>query len=838
MPDNNKVPDEGTEAAGPTPATRERDVRKGFFHGIVKRAGRWLRLVSGAPILPQDEVVEEFEGGPYAPAFLMHFFAERFRVEVRKVNQKALKRNQGSLISDGPVVLPTPISSEVIRFSTASEQYVVRIKGNNGWLASFKEIGLLIGNSKKMSKRLVELVRLSCMWLYRDAKNALSVEVIDHKALGFPDSYVDGATAISKGLAIKCVKSNTSASRTWRARHIWAIRSGKTAVVQIRMICELGLIKGNAVIVSKSMMNGFDVRTFEPNIKTEVRSSGWQWLTIEPTYGAIPVKSDDQTHAIYRRVSGLYDSASLLDTLQKSLEQFFQDLKDGKRSEWMEKLADNADELLHEEAEEKHGRDRGMVQLIQEAVAKLNRLGVPLLASQTLLYMSARGLKLSLLGDEEVFEERFKRGQLGEVWRDKDRHWFPVPWAYAAHVYTKEVLEIFGYKMPKANNGFYHEATHSFVVPGKFFEANLKNHGGPDLDDTVKVHIRRVRRKNGRIQTMAIIMRNPNDFGEWSMISIGKDVGPVFHNYDEEPPLVDLEELTQLVPQFTKLEKSLRIGTLPARKNPPKLGPEFSLSDEARIRLAAMGFPPGVGGTVIPKMIWNALLDQPIMDLVDLNENIIDVLQQGQGSTADTEAISNWVADVFLDLGKQMGFELDPFWFYTRMPSPIVEDQGWKPREVSDSSWVTLHRERESMARKYISEMMTWLNQQIVMPDVLANIDFTNQEYATGAAKLHEVRSKYRSVVKAQSTDAWVRWFSAKLADTDEKKGEEYTDRLILLLAQRSIVAKKTNPRYNYDQWLYSFSTKSEQHPIDWYVRALKRVQNGTYNWFRSTNQP
>jgi len=833
---NNKEPDKGTEAAGPTPATRERDVRQGFFHGIVKRAGRWLRLVSGAPILNQDEVVEEFEGGPYVPAFLMHFFADRFRVEVRKINEKVFYTPNSKIKSDGPVVLPTPMLSEVIRFSTASEQYVVHIKGNNGWLASFKEIGLLIGNSKKMSKRLVELVRLSCMWLYRDAENALTVEVIDHKALGYPDSYVDGATAISKGLAIKCVKSNTSASRSWRARHIWAIRSGKTAVVQIRMMCELGLIKGNAVIVSKAMMNGFDIRTFEPNIKTEVRTSGWQWLTIEPTYGAIPVKSDDQTHAIYRRVKGLYDSTTLLDTLQKTLEKFFQDLKEGKRSEWMEKLADNADELLHEDDDDKFSKDRGMVQLIQETVAKLNRLGVPLLASQTLLYLSVGGLLRSVLGDAEEFRKKFKCGQVGEVWRDKDRHWFPVPWAYAAHVYTKEVLEIFGYKMPMGNHGFYHEATHSFVVPGKFFKANLENHGGPDLDDTVKVHIRRVRRKNGRIQTMAIIMRNPNDFGEWSMISI-KDVGPVFHDYDKEPPLVDMEELTKSVPQFTKLKKSLKIGTLPARKNPPELGPEFSLSDEARIRLAAMGFPPGVGGTVIPKMIWNGLLDQPIMDLVDLNENIIDVLRQGQGSTADTDAIKQWVADVFLDLGQQLGFELDPFWFYTRMPKPIIEEQNWKPAEKSDSSWLTLHRERESMTRKYLKEMTDWLNSQIVMPDVLADIDFTNQEYTEGVAKLNEVRSRYQLMVKLQGTHHWVNWFSAQLASTDEKKGEEYTDRLILLLAQRSIVMKKTNSKINFDQWLYSFSTKSDQHPVDWYVRALKRVNDGTYNWLRS-NQP
>ena len=141
------------------------------------------------------------------------------------------------------------------------------------------------------------------------------------------------------------------------------------------------------------------------------------------------------------------------------------------------------------------------------------------------------------------------------------------------------------------------------------------------------------------------------------------------------------------------------------------------------------------------------------------------------------------------------------------------------------------------MTRKYLKEMTEWLNSQIVMPDVLADINFTNQEYTEGVAKLNEVRSHYRRIVKEQSSEAWVNWFSTKLASTDEKKGEEYTDRLILLLAQRSIVMKKTNSKANFDQWLYSFSTKSNQHPIDWYVRALKRVNNGTYNWFRS-NQP
>lgn len=786
-----------------------------YFHGIVLFAGKWFRLLTNVKHTPGTSVKESFEGGPYKPAFLDHFFAGGYRVEVRKIHGRKFDG-----IKSAPASITRKLDSgEVLRFSNASDQYTIRIKGSNGWLSAFNEVGLLISNSKKMPKRLTELVRLSCMWLFRSEGNALKMEVIDHVALGMPDEYVDGATAISRGVAIQCVKSNTSASRSWKARMIWRIISGELTVVQIRMICKEGLLKGNALILPKRMMNGFDLRTFAPNIKPEVRSTGWQWLTLEPSYGAIPVKSDDLTHAIYRNVKGLYDDDTLLSCLEESLKQFKADLMDGKRSEWMEKLADNADEILHEDAEEKFTKDRGLVARIQLAVAQLSKLGVPLNASQTLMYLSVGGLRNQLLGDKAS----------GMVWTDKTRHWFPVPWAYAAHIYTKEVLEVFGFEMPNHARGFFHKETHSFVVPGAFFKKNFSNHGGPDLDDTVKVHIRRILLSNGRTQMMGFILRNPNDFGEWSMIPIDR-IGPVFHKYGQQPPLVDLQELNTNVPQFSKLRRQLNIGSLPAIITPRQRGDVFSLEDEETVRLASQMFPAGVGGTVIPKMIWYAQFGTYITDLVASNEDIIDVLQQGQAGSDDVTLIKNWVDKTFVKMGEQLNFTMSPFWYYTRLPVAIKEEMGWStPDDIDSCSWVRLHRTREYLVRQYLKEMTDWLNTNVVMPEVLTNITWTSEEIQKAPGELDSLIKAYK--LSRGSSESWAETFVSMLKESDEKFGEERTDRKVLRLAHQAIVRKGLLPSANHDQWLYSFTAKDEVLPYTYYVRALKRLQNGTYNW-------
>ena len=389
------------------------------FHGIVRRAGKWLRLLTDAPLLEGDQVLEEFNSGPYKPAFLDHFFSGRYRVEVRK--HKSRRKYAGSKHAPG-VTSEELFSSEVIRWSTASEQYMVRVKGNRGWLSCFKEIGLIIQNSKKMSKRLTEIVRTTCAWLYVE-DGSINVEVIDYRGR---TTDVDGISAISRSLARRCIMSNTDASRRWKARQLWKIHSGQMSMVVFRMLTPEGLIKGNALVLPRRMMREYDVRTVKENIKSEIRTNGWQWVTIEPTYGAIPIKSDDLTHAIYHKVNGLYDSETLLASLSGMLSSFFADLMAGKRSDWLTRLVD-AEHVIHEDDEDRFSAGRGMVRILQEKIAELHKLGVSLNASQTLMFLSVNGLRKQLLTDKTTEDESGNRRKM-HSWEDKTRHWFPVPW--------------------------------------------------------------------------------------------------------------------------------------------------------------------------------------------------------------------------------------------------------------------------------------------------------------------------------------------------------------------------------------------------------------------------
>jgi hypothetical protein len=441
------------------------------------------------------------------------------------------------------------------------------------------------------------------------------------------------------------------------------------------------------------------------------------------------------------------------------------------------------------------------------------------------MFMGVNGLSRQLL-DRSLFSNT----GIGEVWRKKSRHWFPVPWAYAAHIYTQEVLSLFGFDMPGGDAGFYHEATHSFVVPGYFFQKNMVNHGGPDLDDTIKVHIRMVAYPDGAIRKMAFILRNPNDFGEWSMIPVEED-GPVFHTYGEIPT-VSMEQLVSKVPQFSDLRAKLTIGVLPCIANKATLGTQFSLADEERFRNAVESFPAGVGGTVIPKMIWYAVRQRELRTLVASNEDIIDALQQGQAGTADIELIQEWISNVFAHLGKHTGMQLDAFWFHTRLPGALKKS-GWTPAPLQDSTWIRLHREREAVAGRALDQMAGWLNSQIVMPDAMASLNFSENELLQGEQEVRALLGAKRQVAAMNAGESFASIMVAKLNAGDAANGEEAVDRKILRMAVASIRLKKADRRSNYDQWLYQFDPRLDSQPVDWLVRALTRTQDGTYNWHR-----
>jgi hypothetical protein len=51
------------------------------------------------------------------------------------------------------------------------------------------------------------------------------------------------------------------------------------------------------------------------------------------------------------------------------------------------------------------------------------------------------------------------------------------------------------------------------------------------------------------------------------------------------------------------------------------------------------------------------------------------------------------------------------------------------------------------------------------------------------------------------------------------------TNRIVLMLAYQSYIAKRQYPNQSHDQWLFTFSDKTDGQIVDWYIRALESVQ-------------
>jgi hypothetical protein len=789
-------------------------------------------VVSVVAAAPNEQVLDEFDNGPYQYSLLSHFFPGMFRVEVRKVNERKRK----GIESAPPLERSVPLEDhEALRFSNASDQFRVLIYGYNGWLTAFKSVGFVIRNSKKMAKRLAEVVRATSMWTFRAADNPLKIEVIDHVALGLRDSDIDGISAISKSLAIECVMNNTQAGPEWQQRMIRKIRNGQMAVMSLRIITPEGLIKGNTFIVlNDQLMKGFDVRTFGPNIKGELASNGWFWVTLDPTYGVNPTKSDDMSMAIFQEVEGLVDRPTLMASLKGYLAATFEKLKNGELTREMQALANGDNNILHDEQERKFVKGRGRAGRIQLAVAEMSAAGISLTASQTLMYLVVNGLRNQFFSTKKVWDRDLQQEVLkwpvGHTWRDKDRHWFPVPYAFTTHIMTREALQAFGFKMPQHQNAFVHAATHTFVVSGDYFALHYANHGGFDLDDSIKVHVRRVRFSDGNVRLMAILVRDPVDFGEWSMTTVDEEsvLEYAYHQYDDEAPIVDYRQLITKVPQFTAIRNLIQIGTLPYATNPTSIGPVYNLADEERVRLLSQAFPAGTGGTVTPKMIWYALNKTHLPALPAENEALIDVLQQGLGTSADVTVIDTWAASVFADLGNQFKWEMDAFWYHTRLPGIYrsENDGPWTCGSLEDSWWIDTHKEREAIVSDYLDAMEKWLNSQIAMPEAMSAIVFTEEE-------TNAIGEQFDWIVGSWQEDrsTWPARFVEFLTNLDNEKGEMYTDRIIILLAHQAFVRKAGYSKWVYDQWLYGIDPSLGKLPYEWLCRAMTRVHNGTYDW-------
>jgi hypothetical protein len=209
---------------------------------------------------------------------------------------------------------------------------------------------------------------------------------------------------------------------------------------------------------------------------------------------------------------------------------------------------------------------------------------------------------------------------------------------------------------------------------------------------------------------------------------------------------------------------------------------------------------------------------------VATNEEIIDALQQGLATPADIKIIKQWAEKTFDDIltghGRN-GTAMDIFWMASRLPKRYAENTA--SSTVEESPWCQVHLLREVTVRAKFAEMCEYLNSSMVEPSVIMNINFTEDELLR-ARDLHlKLSTKQRSM----TAHDWVAYMVDLFTRTDanEEKGIEYTNRIVLMLAYQSYIAKRQYPNQSHDQWLFTFSDKTDGQIVDWYIRALESIQ-------------
>lgn len=794
-----------------------------MFHGMVSpiaRQNKAFRMATAMPLEESDIIKEEFKMGTYTHAFLDRFFPGKYRVEVRRV----IPRN----VSDAEALNQTDLDSNVvIRWSNATHQYNVIIDGNNGWLDAFTKAGFIVGNSKKFIKRAQEFVRVTSAFMYSDD---LNIQVMDPEEIGVDEKAVDGISAISRSMAMQMFLNNPTASIDWMQEKVSDIDEGKMVVVSIRVLTPSGLIKGNAIIVPDDQMQGFDIRTFTPNVKPEIKTNGFYWATIEPSYGRLPLKSDDLTMAIYKNVVGLVDPALLLATLQSAVNKLVDNIKVDKMdgSDWHQVVVDHTGMTEHDDDDIKD--KPSMIRSIDQIAKRLAEVGLSIHVSQLLMYLKANGFG-RMFG---VIDKNNKIVPVGDVYNATNNGaWFPVPYAYRAHIMTRDALEIFGYNLPKDNgHGFYHHKTHCFVVPTEFFIENYANHGGYDLDDTINVLIRRFVDQSGIASTKAFLVRNPNDFGEWSVIPVSdKEIKNAFHVYGAMPT-VSYSELCEQVPQLSSLLSngsiSYQYQELPGAAA-VRVNGQFSIHDEARIRMAMAALPGGTGATVIPKMLTYAVTGSYIKDQLVSNEQIIDAVQQGLADMDDMgliqeannryyENIKNWLV--------RTNGQVDYYWATTRIHRKTAQRYGFNSHYASKSGsmMMELMLTRETVVRRAFAELLEWANNEMLVPAAVDAMVLTQDEIA-------KTPSEFNAIIELMNgtrpANLWAGKLVKMLKKSDELYGQEVTDRKVLRLYRQSFVAKRAVPKANWDKWLFAVDPKLDVLPIDWFIRAYTRLAAG-----------
>lgn len=655
---------------------------------------------------------------------------------------------------------------------------ITHIKVNSpvhkGWEAPFKALGAEVDNTAKLAKRLKELVRLAAKFT-ADELDILFIDAInaDHEMM------IDGQNGMSRRCARKLGLKD------------WEIRSN------LRSMGPLGTIKGDVETISDAQMKAkygkvYDLVVPRCNLKTELRTDGWSFTTVNPHHAHNQAMFDVQS--VSWLGEWLYPRELMKATLTTVIDTVLESLNNGEWPSWMilpEDVAHIDSALpLGEQASEAFNRHYLRWQLFGRKPEE----------SAAIMGMAANAFKSRL---QSKLEFRDANG----VWKPK--MWIPLPWAFYAHILTHECLEMLGYEIPAGaqDKVFYHEPTRSLSIPGDQFIADFMAHGGPDGDDSIKVMIRQDLDGN----VWAVLVRSPNSDGEYSIHEVYDwESMPLYHTYGDMPVI----DINNAPARIEVIREGQTVAGMPERSR--DLAPTFT-KEEALHMVEIQADNPGVGRIANAMMVYyDALKSSPTHILAGM-EDIVDCVQQtpyAEGFTAINE-FNGQLWDEIKDYGM-----VDSYLARTRVPGSIREELAG----TYDGYFSQLftHFAKEVKRFSELSRTIAFRKRsENLIPEVMTmKVDFNlGIKWVEAAEKQFNAAARLPKGVKTQANHAIIRKMVAAL----NAMSDEQANFTVLCMYRYCVTPGSTGmTRYGRsDRCLFAPLPEGEQTVMDVLMRAL-----------------
>jgi hypothetical protein len=577
-------------------------------------------------------------------------------------------------------------------------------------------MGLEISNHAKISKRLKELARKTMVWDYcTDAGREPVMEVIEIGIMPAGDERtVDGITIMSESRALRMVKNIRNKKLRRRMYHL--IRSGEKVTGSLRVLLEEGLIKGDFIIVADHILlqeYGYvpDLVLFSKmgeiiNLKKEFSTNGeWTLWTMNFTNPHHQPMTNDQLLSMFMvgDEPWAFPKDLLKDTFNGMFEEYWDDVAAGRFKPYMK-----AEWMTEGRVSSNIQPDRLNARITEASVA-WEDAGRDLMESGHFISMHAGSFRNRM--EKAIYRDRAVR--------------IPVPWSSYVHVTTHSIIEAGGYNLKEegydTSKCFWHPPTQRWAVPDRIFARDFKRHGGWDHDDSAIVMIRKFNMPDGTIKTMAIVVRMPCSWGEYSIVEVDTMNFPYYNDKWGEMPTVEYDDR----PEFLE-DLNQQLTGLPPSNTP--LNATYDLA-WARYLLGLTCINPGVGRFVNPLIAKFSICHTYFRKQIDSTENVVDVLRQTPNQPAFV-AISNAVEDMIAEVINS-GKPIDRHIWKTRLgerklpkDAVVTDDTYFASMMVYMKSMLTEWKRRsqqlETKGRKVISELM--------IIDTTQNIEWIDHE--------------------------------------------------------------------------------------------------------------